>query len=553
MKIKHLQLIFLTLITFSIHAQTKIELVKDINPGLNLGIGVSDYTQYLAVGNKFYFIGKTSEEGNELWVSDGTTNGTTLVKDITAGSGGTKFSNFTEMGGNLYFVADDGINGRELWVSDGTNAGTKLLKNIASGSQSAFNSLYSANFFVSFKNKLYFSATIDAFASTELWVTDGTSAGTTPFRATGATTEFVKYPRAFCVADSILYMRAEIDDNSGYELVRTNGTPEGTRLVKDIYAGFNKSYIEKINYIGNKLYFFAESKNSLGGSTGYEPWISDGTAAGTKMIKEINPYGSCTIANQTKSYEFKEYNGKIYFSASDSIDVNQAVWSYDPSNGNLAKVTKDPEGFGNQYNNFNVFNNKLYFFNGQNSNDITATNGTTNEKIYSSNSITNWSPTNQMLEFNNNLYITSDDVFFGSSILLEVTKSNTVSVLNNLVNDFRYAYGMTKIGNSVLLFLSATGTGEELYRIYNTVGTKDLPFENLSIFPNPVVNGITNFNADDKGVLRIYNLLGEQMKQINIENAGLQTINTEALNAGMYIVEFEQKNKIAIAKLMINK
>ena len=158
-----------------------------------------------------------------------------------------------------------------------------------------------------------------------------------------------------------------------------------------------------------------------------------------------------------------------------------------------------------------------------------------------------------MLEFNNNLYITSDDVFFGSSILLEVTKSNTVSVLNNLVNDFRYAYGMTKIGNSVLLFLSATGTGEELYRIYNTVGTKDLPIENLSIFPNPVVNGITNFNADDKGVLRIYNLLGEQMKQINIENAGLQTINTEALNAGMYIVDFEQKNKIAIEKLIINK
>ncbi|WP_413467324.1 ELWxxDGT repeat protein [Pleurocapsa sp. FMAR1] len=43
------------------------------------------------------------ENGRELWVSDGTTEGTQLVKDINPGGDGSNPSNLTEFNNKLYF------------------------------------------------------------------------------------------------------------------------------------------------------------------------------------------------------------------------------------------------------------------------------------------------------------------------------------------------------------------------------------------------------------------------------------------------------------------
>jgi ELWxxDGT repeat protein len=52
-----------------------------------------------------------------------------LVKDIFFGSNGSAaYNNLTEFNNQLYFTANNGINGGELWVSDGTSAGTTLVK-----------------------------------------------------------------------------------------------------------------------------------------------------------------------------------------------------------------------------------------------------------------------------------------------------------------------------------------------------------------------------------------------------------------------------------------
>ena len=69
--------------------------------------------------------------GTELWVTDGTSGGTTLLKDIWAGSGGSGPYGFTALGdGRVLFSASDPTNGTELWVTDGTSEGTILLKYI---------------------------------------------------------------------------------------------------------------------------------------------------------------------------------------------------------------------------------------------------------------------------------------------------------------------------------------------------------------------------------------------------------------------------------------
>lgn len=42
------------------------------------------------------------------------------------------------MNGTLFFSANDGVNGKELWKSDGTAAGTTLVKEINIGNNSSF-------------------------------------------------------------------------------------------------------------------------------------------------------------------------------------------------------------------------------------------------------------------------------------------------------------------------------------------------------------------------------------------------------------------------------
>ncbi|HMX11874.1 MAG TPA: hypothetical protein PKE61_13295, partial [Burkholderiaceae bacterium] len=79
--------------------------------------------------------------GCELWKSDGTAAGTSLVKNIGPGpSDGLSlgFSDLTNVGGTLYFGANDGSNGDELWKSDGSAAGTSMVKNINPGSSGSY-------------------------------------------------------------------------------------------------------------------------------------------------------------------------------------------------------------------------------------------------------------------------------------------------------------------------------------------------------------------------------------------------------------------------------
>lgn len=61
----------------------------------------------------------------------------TLVKDIKPGTGGSFAYSISEVvNDKCYFVADDGKNGDELWITDGTSNGTRLVKNLYPGEES---------------------------------------------------------------------------------------------------------------------------------------------------------------------------------------------------------------------------------------------------------------------------------------------------------------------------------------------------------------------------------------------------------------------------------
>ncbi|WP_036477387.1 ELWxxDGT repeat protein [Myxosarcina sp. GI1] len=89
----------------------QVILVKDINSG-----GSNSFVDNLTVVNEtLYFTATDGTNGEELWKSDGTAEGTVLVEDINPGGDSSFPNNFTEVNGKLYFTANDGTNGDELW------------------------------------------------------------------------------------------------------------------------------------------------------------------------------------------------------------------------------------------------------------------------------------------------------------------------------------------------------------------------------------------------------------------------------------------------------
>src|SRR6201999_3668107 len=81
------------------------------------------------VGNTVFFQDGSETTGIQLWKTDGTAAGTTLVKEIEAPN--TEFTtslrNMTAQNGILLFSADDGAHGLQPWRSDGPTLGTKMI------------------------------------------------------------------------------------------------------------------------------------------------------------------------------------------------------------------------------------------------------------------------------------------------------------------------------------------------------------------------------------------------------------------------------------------
>ena len=102
---------------------SQVVLVKDIRPGISTyGYAYGSYPySFTEFKEKLYFTANDGDNGTELWVTDGTTAGTQLVKDINPGSGNFSYAysssprNLTVIGDELFFSANNGENGNELF------------------------------------------------------------------------------------------------------------------------------------------------------------------------------------------------------------------------------------------------------------------------------------------------------------------------------------------------------------------------------------------------------------------------------------------------------
>ncbi len=260
-----------------------------------------------AFNQKLIFTAETDNQGWELWQSDGTPGGTQIIRDIVPGSNGSGPTDFFVAGNRFVFQATSADTGRELWVSDGTEAGTVLLKDILPGPANS-----SINNFIRFNDLVFFTA--ESPAGNELWVSDGTVVGTHQVKDINPGSEDAN-PYSLTVFNGRLFFSAASSSINGqffnYQLWSSDGTEAGTSMVKDIEAG-------QLKVAGDTLFFLGYDD-----STGQELWKSDGTEAGTVLVKDIksgpssNVYGNLTSGN-----------GKIYFSY-DNGSTGQELWQSD--------------------------------------------------------------------------------------------------------------------------------------------------------------------------------------------------------------------------------
>ena len=224
------------------------------------------------LNGKLYF-GASDGSGFKLWSTDGTTSGTQPI-----GSGFTGPCNLTVFSSRLYFrgIANSGT-GYQLYSTDGTAAGTAGVLTSA-----PFAQLGSGDFVV-FNNRLFFSAT-DANQVSGVYSTDGTSAGTKLLEAASvASTSFV--PLGVSNGRLILANTVYLSMSSYQEIWVSDGTSAGTAQLAGVQVPLSTPVLAASKF----LYFMNSDSNGL------HAWVSDGTAAATHMLADLNPGGNSDV------------------------------------------------------------------------------------------------------------------------------------------------------------------------------------------------------------------------------------------------------------------
>jgi ELWxxDGT repeat protein len=285
-------------------------------------------------GSKMFFTATSTAAGNELYVTDGTVAGTKLVKDINPGTGSSNPSNLIQVGDSIYFSADDGTNGSELWVSDGTAANTKMVADVYPGGEansSAPTLLTNLNGKVLFWGTDVVSATNNA---KDLYIYDPATQKATQISTTmalfsgdctfGMSIVLSKKNLAFFTSDPSTPV-------TGEEVWVTNGTAAGTKMLKDVWPGTGASGLQwLVNYNDSAVVWREQTPIGYAGkdSTKYtgdlnqQIWVSDGTSAGTHLLKFLNKVVSSTGEGTNTQFAWAKYFpslGGMLFRADDGV------------------------------------------------------------------------------------------------------------------------------------------------------------------------------------------------------------------------------------------
>lgn len=272
-----------------------------------------------------------------------------LVRDLYPGSNSSNPAGLVVFGGKVYFAATDGVSGVELYMSDGTNAGTLLVRDIWSGANSSG------------------PASLISMSSFLFFVANDGIAGLEPFASTGAAGNAVRLmdirpgatgsnPSSARGAGNKVYFTAD-DGSSGVELYVTDGTPAGTLRPRDIRPGATGSTPTVLTAFGNRVVFAAND-----GTTGNEPWVSDGTNAGTFLLRNIRTTGPGGGNSDPSNMAYVPALGFVFFDANDQNPAGRELWRTDGTTvGTVLVADIRPGSQNSNPTNLTSAGSRLYF------------------------------------------------------------------------------------------------------------------------------------------------------------------------------------------------
>jgi ELWxxDGT repeat protein len=283
------------------------------NPGV-------DYTppDFTVFNGEVLFDGLDAGENFGLWVTNGTAVGT---HELTGISGLVAPGAFTPFNGEVLFTGGDASNRAGLWVTNGTAAGTFELTGISNASTNGVASVNNTDLTV-FNGEVLFTG--NDGATTGLWVTNGTGAGT--FELTGISGAYsygvldVEHPDLTVFNGEVLFAGADTAGNSG--LWVTNGTAAGTHEITGISGAFTGGIISggdvspSFTVFNGEVLFNGEDAAGQGSL-----WVTNGTAAGTHELTGI----SGAYSGGLFPSDLTVFNGEVLFNGTDTAG-NTGLW-----------------------------------------------------------------------------------------------------------------------------------------------------------------------------------------------------------------------------------
>jgi ELWxxDGT repeat protein len=278
--------------------------------------------RWISRAGLFYFVVNDPATGPEIWRTDGTREGTLLLRDIVPGIYGSDPRAFLSTADRLWFFADapDGVG---LWSTDGSRAGTRRSALLPTFSHPV--EMMAAG------SRIFFTEGAGSIPLFRLWTSDGTQGGTVPLRPFNR--QHPKGPAVAALLGSLgeeLVFLAEDSRSRTAQLWISDGSVDGTRLLTDFGAGLDLTAHDVVR-LGEKLLFVgpdhrlwstrgtrASTRPILpcrksgcvqvynpglstarlfrlgdlvlfGSGADYEPWVTDGTAEGTRLLADATP------------------------------------------------------------------------------------------------------------------------------------------------------------------------------------------------------------------------------------------------------------------------
>jgi ELWxxDGT repeat protein len=250
----------------------------------------------------------------------GATETAFLLKDINVGGPPSSPDNFTSAGREVFFLAGGTSGRRALWKTDGTSEGTINVKEVVD-----------ANYLTPVGEALFFAAS-DPEHGDELWRSDGTAFGTAlvkdinpgPARS-GPAEPYTgsSFPKKLTAVQGTLFFTA-CDEDHGWELWKSDGTAAGTVIVKDIAPGPWPPVPPNVSVCLENQFHSPSNLTASGRllyffaeepSTGRELWRSDGSPGGTFLVKDAfpGPDPPLIMRDTPVSPELTNANGTLLF------------------------------------------------------------------------------------------------------------------------------------------------------------------------------------------------------------------------------------------------